>query len=125
MNDNELEILRGNGYVAGVFQIEDSPQLQLIAAQQDYYFTDSAAFAADQRTCLRDPTITVAVLEFSVEEASPFSTRFATDLLKLIAPPDRLLRKYIRPLVRVSPTSVHAIYQSDMAPFLRDEFLRP
>ncbi len=112
---NELETIEGNGYNAGVFQIDDALQLQLIASRIDYYYQDGA-FASDSRTYMRDPTVSLAVLEFSVEEPSPLATKFAAELVKVLAPPDRVFKKHIRPLVRTTPTTVHVIYRSDTTP---------
>ncbi len=125
MIDSELDTLTDNGYNAGVFQTGDALQLQLIGSRHDYYYQDGA-FASDARTYMRDPTVILAVLEFTVEEPSPLATKFAAELVKVLAPTDRLLKKYLRPLVRTTPTSVHAIYRSDTTPAsLYDEYGRP
>ncbi|MFZ0550972.1 MAG: hypothetical protein WAM21_09225, partial [Steroidobacteraceae bacterium] len=82
-------------------------------SQLDYYITD---LATDARQYMRDATASIAVLAFEVGEASPLSTRFMAEVLKLVASADKLLRKqHVRPLIRSTPTTLHVVYQTDIA----------
>lgn len=107
---NTLEQLRGNGYAAN----ESESGLQIGGADHAWYYRNPGDYEADIRTQMRDPTVTLAVLAFTAEGPSPFADRFIADLVKLVAPADRLLKKFgPRPLVRVTPTSVQAIYATE------------
>jgi hypothetical protein len=110
MNSSVIDNLQANGYMAEFAHIDGVPHPQIVGAQHDYLISD---FSTGQRQYMRDPTVSVAVLEFTVEEASLLAAKFAAELIKIIAPTDRLLKKYVRPLVRITPTSLHAVYQTD------------
>src|SRR5580658_6450271 len=110
MTSNTIEALKANGYPASISNIEGVSNVLVGAYQLDYFVTD---FAKDTRRYFRDPTVSVAVLAFEVSEASPLSTRVTAELLKLLAPADGLLRKHVRPLVRTTATTLHAVYQAD------------
>ena len=111
-SDETIEQLRGNGYLASFANVEGVAHAQIEGAVHDYLISD---FAAGTRQYMRDPTASVCVLEFSIEEPSEISTRFIAELLKAVAPADRLLRKHQRPLVRTSATTLHAVYRTDHA----------
>jgi hypothetical protein len=105
-----IETLQANGYVAE-FDRESRPQI--VGATHGWYYPSSAAFHADERMPMRDATASVCVLEFTADEALP--AKFTRELLALLAPADRLLKKHQRPLVRVTPTSMQFVYQTDTA----------
>jgi hypothetical protein len=108
--DAVLEALRENGYLASTVHNNGATRVQVDGSAHHYHVTD---FATDTRQYFRDPTVSVAVLEFEVSDASPLATKFVAELLKLIAPADSLFKKHVRPLVRTTPTTLHAIYQAD------------
>jgi hypothetical protein len=110
MNSTEMiETLRDGGYMTGAEMVDGVERVQIICSTHEYLITD---FAAGTRRYMRDPTVSVAVLEFTVADASPLATKFIAELVKLVAPADRLLKKRMRPLVRTTATTLHAVYQS-------------
>jgi len=111
--DSVLEALQANGYLTAVDTVEGVERVHVGGSRHDFHVTDHAT---DARRYFRDAEVSVAVLAFEVGEASPLATKFMTELLRLVAPAERLLRKAAaRPLVRTTTTTLHAIYQADSA----------
>ena len=60
----------------------------------------------------------LAVVELSVrfpDDVTPAFTKLRDGLVKLLAPADKLLRKHVRPLVRIAADRVQFVYQTESA----------
>jgi hypothetical protein len=110
MNPSVIESLRENGYMAEHIHVVEVEHVQIVGARRDYEFTD---YVAGTRRYMREATASVAVLEFTVDDPSPLAAKFSAALIRLLAPNDKLLRKHVRPLVRITETSTHFIYRTD------------
>lgn len=109
--DSLIETLQANGYMIAVETVEGIEHVRLGGSRHDYHVTDHAT---DTRRYFRDAEVSVAVLAFEVDEPSPLATKFMAELLKLVAPADRLLKRHVRPLIRTTATALHAIYRADI-----------
>lgn len=107
-----IESVRANGYMANIEAVEGVEHVHVGGSKHEYFYLNPGDYASDTRQYMRDAVVCVAVLQFSVDEASPLSDRFIAELVKLVAPADRLLKKHVRPLVRATPTSLHAVYST-------------
>lgn len=110
--DSTIAALQANGYMIAVETVEGIERVRVGGSRHDYHVTDHAT---DTRRYFRDAEVNVAVLAFEIAEASPLATKFMADLARLVAPGDKLLKKHVRPLIRSTPTALHAIYQADHA----------
>jgi hypothetical protein len=106
-----LETLTQNGYLA---HADGAGQIQIQgAAGPSYYFRSPDDYAADRRTYYRDATPSLAVLVFETTEPTPLFAKFAAELVALLAPPDRLLKRVQRPLIRQTAAGLQALYRAD------------
>ena len=112
MNSSIIDSLQANGYMTEFYNIDGVSHVQIVGAEHSL---------PGMRDYRRDPDVTVGVLEFEVEESSPLVTKFIAELLKVVAPADRLLKKFNRPLVRTSATTLHVLYQADHIVRLSDD----
>lgn len=113
--DSLIETLQVNGYVATVTTVAGIEHVYAAGSRADYFYMSPGDYASDTRQYMRAPTASIAMLEFVVRDASPLATKFIAELLEVVAPGDRLWKKYVRPLVRTTATTLHAIYQTDTA----------
>jgi len=107
MSDIETT-LRENGYATDEVNIEGASRVQLIDREQTPWFEGGML----QRTFTVGETM-IAIVELSADEATPTFTKLRDGLVKVLAPADKLLRKHVRPLVRVTPTSAQFIYANE------------
>ena len=110
--ESTIESLRSNGYSASAVRVDDVDRAQIIGARHDFYY-QTGDYASGKTTPLRDPVVNLAVLEFHAADESPLVTNFIGELLKIVAPTDRMFKKHSRPLVRTTATSVQAVYRAE------------
>jgi hypothetical protein len=106
-----LETLTQNGYLA---QADGAGQIQIQGASgPSYYYRSPGDFAADKRTYHRDATPSLAVLACETTEPTALFTKFAAELVALLAPADRLFKRVQRPLIRQTAAALQALYRAD------------
>lgn len=111
MNSSVIDSLKENGYMAE-YHVSGAGLVQIVGARQGYFYLNPGDFAADKRQFYRDPKVSVAVLEFTIDQESPLVSKWIAELVKVIAPADKFLKRYTRPLVRTTSTTLHAVYQT-------------
>jgi len=124
-----FEILRTNGYMPSVVTVDGAQHVQVSGSKHDYLVTldtTDRSTANDTRHYFRDASPSLAVVSMEARDSSllspsesdprsPLAEKFAQALIATLAPADKFLRKYVRPLVRITPQTVHVIYRSDDA----------
>jgi hypothetical protein len=105
------ELLAANGYWPFTAHIDGVDRAAIHGAKHDYYFRQPEDFASGQRTYMANAQASIAVLLFDFKEPSAGAMEFSNALVALLAPRDRMLKKFNRPLVRLTTKTTEFIYR--------------
>ncbi|MGO8854943.1 MAG: hypothetical protein ACLQO1_04445 [Steroidobacteraceae bacterium] len=110
---NDVETLYANGYATKDVKVDGDARIQVLGIERYPWFENNVLVRTFTRA-----SAALAVVELSVrfpDDVTPAFTKLRDGLVKLLAPADKLLRKHVRPLVRIAADRVQFVYQTESA----------
>jgi len=104
--DQLIETLRGNGYFAHEDTTGSEPVAVIRGAEPRHHYADGVT-RETSRVVL--PEVQLAMLRFEIDEPTKLSSKFARDLVELIAPKGITSA----PIIRITERTVEAIYRHE------------